>query len=849
MYGGSIIEPQPLGFGVLPKLEIPGSMMGIPTFRCSVLLGLILWISLGALTAQGQSEETVDPWAGVEEMVVRSSGELILTGIATSAAIGFDAETLEAEGVSDIRDLAAFTPNLEIKTAFAAVNPTIFIRGVGLDDFNSNSSSAVSVYQDGFYMYSPAGQLFGLFDVEGVEVLLGPQPTLTNASAGAFLIQSKKPTDQFETYLTSTFGNYNLKQFEGALNVPIIPERLAFRGSFKMQQRDGTTKNLCPEAIARGLALGGTVQEQRAAMGQCVFASGVTATGFAPGPSDRGRDDVNDKDNWAARGLLSFTMPLPAGQEEVEWLLSVSGGQNKSLATQYQHTSMSRFSEQGDLFFSRNPNNGAPTSDRFLYTQDFSANDNFAGEFDRVGPERLDLFGASLTGDWSPSDRLEIKSLSGYFSHDRETFANDDGGPKNWLNDDYTDDAWQFSQETTLAWLWSEENEATVGVYFLIEELDSENIFRDNRTVNSLAFVQNFEQETNQAALFGSTHFELPPGPRWGAFLENFSIDASVRYNWAQKSMANATRVGAGGGQIPSNVGEEQEDWAAWVGDAVLTYKFTEEVEAYFKYSRGWKPGHFNANTLRSTQAVSAVDPETVDSLELALRASWFEGRLTTNLTAFKYDYQNLQVFQVTVDAVGFPLRRLINSESADIWGVEWSLQAEPFERLILSVDGGYLSSEYTEFSTTFERTQIQIGADPEIIIVDQDYSGNRLIASPEWSVTGSIEYTFESRMGDLVPRFSFSYRDDVFFDANEGCGAEGNIAECLLTQPDMWIFNATLKYSTPGGRIEVLGFVRNFLDEEYKVASIDVTSSRGLLLSVYGDPRTFGVGITFRYD
>ena len=95
-------------------------------------------------------------------------------------------------------------------------------------------------------MNSPAGQLFGLFDVEAVEVLRGPQPTLTNASAGAIHIRSRKPSDEFEAYLTSTFGNYDLREVEGALNIPIIQDRVAFRGAFKVQQRDGITKNRCP---------------------------------------------------------------------------------------------------------------------------------------------------------------------------------------------------------------------------------------------------------------------------------------------------------------------------------------------------------------------------------------------------------------------------------------------------------------------------------------------------------------------------------------------------------------------------------------------------------------------------
>ena len=66
-------------------------------------------------------------------------------------------------------------------------------------------------------------------------MLRGPQPTLTNASAGAILIRSARPTDEFEAFLTSSFGNYDLREFRGALNVPLVPGWLAFRGAFKMR--------------------------------------------------------------------------------------------------------------------------------------------------------------------------------------------------------------------------------------------------------------------------------------------------------------------------------------------------------------------------------------------------------------------------------------------------------------------------------------------------------------------------------------------------------------------------------------------------------------------------------------
>ena len=191
----------------------------------------------------------VERTAGIEEMRVLAQIPTGVTQDDSISAVSFNQAALLADGITDIRDLSNYTPNLEIKTAFAASNPTLFIRGVGLDDYNANSASAVSVYQDGVYMNSPAGQLFGLYDVESVEVLRGPQPTLTNASAGAILVRSRQPTDEFEAYLTTTLASYNEKAFQGALNVPILPGWISMRTAFNFRQRDGITDNLCAKDI------------------------------------------------------------------------------------------------------------------------------------------------------------------------------------------------------------------------------------------------------------------------------------------------------------------------------------------------------------------------------------------------------------------------------------------------------------------------------------------------------------------------------------------------------------------------------------------------------------------------
>jgi hypothetical protein len=115
--------------------------------------------------------------SGMEEIVVRGAESQAAGDFeAADSVTGFGAEDLAALGAQDIADLASFTPNLEIVTS-GATTPTFFIRGVGLNDFNANSTGAVAIYQDDVAINAPALQLSTLFDIEAVNVLRGPQGT------------------------------------------------------------------------------------------------------------------------------------------------------------------------------------------------------------------------------------------------------------------------------------------------------------------------------------------------------------------------------------------------------------------------------------------------------------------------------------------------------------------------------------------------------------------------------------------------------------------------------------------------------------------------------------------------
>jgi outer membrane receptor protein involved in Fe transport len=191
-----------------------------------------------------------EPRSDIEEIVVQAGESDAVSDLkAADSVTAFDASDLEALGAQSVEDIAGFTPNLEIVTT-GATTPTFFIRGVGLNDFAANSTGAVAIYQDDVPKNAQALQLGTLFDVEGVNVLRGPQGTgpARNASAGAIKVYSRKPTGEFGGYLRSEIGNYNARDFEGAAEMPLFEDILSSRFAFRLSKRDGYASNGCGDA-------------------------------------------------------------------------------------------------------------------------------------------------------------------------------------------------------------------------------------------------------------------------------------------------------------------------------------------------------------------------------------------------------------------------------------------------------------------------------------------------------------------------------------------------------------------------------------------------------------------------
>jgi len=155
---------------------------------------------------------------------------------------------LERQGIVDIKSIGSVAPSFSISSSNTETQGTsIRIRGIGTAGNNIGLESAVGVFIDGVYQSRPGVALGELVDVEQVEVLRGPQGTLfgRNTTAGALVVRNKKPDlFDFGGFGSATYGNFNLVNIQGAINAPIIEDKLGFRLTGAYRNRDGYTVNL-----------------------------------------------------------------------------------------------------------------------------------------------------------------------------------------------------------------------------------------------------------------------------------------------------------------------------------------------------------------------------------------------------------------------------------------------------------------------------------------------------------------------------------------------------------------------------------------------------------------------------
>lgn len=911
----------------------------------------------------------VAPPSDVEVIRIKGrSVEAIQTDVPESVT-QFDAAEIEALGAQNISDLAKVTPNVEIKTA-GATAPTFFIRGVGLSDFSANAAGSVAIYQDDVAINAAAMQLGVLFDIENVEIIRGPKGygSTRNDAAGAIKIYTRRPTGELTAGLRSSIGRFNLRDFEGHIEAPIVDEVLSARLAFRLIERDGYVLNRCspggavdypfkgnPDGLSPALFppdneaytqpvrpsaegtrgyVGSNLPQNPGVPPQYVgvrvinpapptvavpasgtpvidpsqrpqlalypanapayIYSGVqfcgeglrspkeyrenvanpgtvqTLGGGAPrvfgspfAVSELGAglaEDMNDIGTWAARGQVRY-QPRDV---DMDWILKLHGGRLDQLSTvgQAMGTKGAYLGavdqadyEDRDITamkaaipgFQPPPTSqpgSSPTAN--LLARELADNLDihpWRGDYNRTGQTTLDVWGASLRGDWDLGP-ANLRAVTAYDAYTRFRDQDQDFTPNVLFESIGTDSAWQVFQEVELSgeledspFTWS------VGGYYLFENLSF--VSETQSVALSARATRSFEQETRSFAFYA--------GFSWD-FLDDFTLEGGVRYQWNRAGFVfNLSRIGA----VPPTF-DSAEIWQAPTGGLRLSYRFTEDSNIYWKYTRGWKPGTWNSST-NVQRGVDAADPVQIDAWETGLRGSWFDGRFSAGGALFYYRYVDYQVFVVLSEVGTAPTLSVLNADDAEVYGAELDFRLEPLvgwapgflDGLVVSGRAGWLQSEFLEFTNQIVQRQGFVGGP---ILSNVDYAGNPIINAPRFKVSGTTEWTFDlGRYGSITPRYDFAWSDAISFGPNDSFGTpnirgETFLPEHAIGQRAFWLHNLRLMYRTPEGNTEIALWVRNLENLAYKTYGFDASSFQNVVINFVGEPRTFGIDITFNW-
>jgi len=156
-----------------------------------------------------------DALAQLEEVVVtaqKREQSLQDTPIAVTA---FDEAAIDAQGISNVKDLALFVPNtMIVESPGGTTGATVAIRGATTINPAITWEPSVGLYLDGIFLGKNLGGIFEIAELQRVEVLRGPQGTLygKNTVGGAINLITRQPGEEFGGRVDLSVGNEGYQQ-------------------------------------------------------------------------------------------------------------------------------------------------------------------------------------------------------------------------------------------------------------------------------------------------------------------------------------------------------------------------------------------------------------------------------------------------------------------------------------------------------------------------------------------------------------------------------------------------------------------------------------------------------------
>ena len=404
------------------------------------------------------------------------------------------------------------------------------------------------------------------------------------------------------------------------------------------------------------------------------------------------------------------------------------------------------------------------------------------------------------------------------------------GVPSDILSESRTDDEDTVSQEFRLAgstgkvdWI--------AGVYYW-----HNNAFRRELTSLTVypgtAFsvfgipdtVRDYTQQVTTDSYAGFGQATLKLGDHWRATL-------GIRYTRDEREGTTAN-IGflLNGIPLPGFEVAYSGEWSEPTPKFTLEYLSDNGLLTFLTFSRGYRAGGFPGPQSTAVESSIQFDPEITTNYEVGMKGEWLENTLRTSATAFRMEYEDLQVSSVRVTPTG-PISVTENAGKSHVNGIELEIAARPFPALDLGLNYAYMSSNFDDFESD-----------------GISYTGNPLPNTPEHSASLHAAYIWQLRAADLTTRIGLQYRS-----ASQSYFEQFDPEVNKLTERKL--MDASIMYTRGNWTTSLWG--KNLTNELVATSYLDVSPFVLTLPEVLGGEafitspilpgRTFGISLSYR--
>jgi iron complex outermembrane receptor protein len=643
-------------------------------------------VDTAAETAQSSSElETITITAERREQSLQS--------VPISATV-LSTNEIARRGIANIADIQQSAPSVAINT----VNRSTFIniRGVGIAQSAPTSNPGIAYYIDGQLI--PHEQFIGqsFYDIGSIEVLRGPQGTLTgqNSTGGAVYVRTPEPRfNESSGYLEQTIANYHGFRTTGAVNYG-PNDNVAVRIGAIHDERHSFTRNI------------------------------------GPSPSQPGSFDLD---------AVRVNLALRSSDHRLK--INVRGDY-----FDYQSDNIA-VKNRGDLVVAlRDPAQPAidpRQADPFVIREDAISYLNQRG-YRLSGEIRYDL-----------TDRVQVRGLSSWqdgYTHDQ---ADGDRGiaPVNLAAATARRGRVSRAETTFSTWI-NEVNllstgkgnlQWVVGAFRLSEDIPLLQLRddRNTRDITSTTLVRTVTDAHNSSeSAFGQINLFVTP---------KLELIAGARYSWDKQVYdrfdVNRTITGGLATPVGAAIRGIQKS-TALTGKVGVNFHMTEQTLLYATASKGYKAGGVNL-----TPGTPGFKPEQNFVYEAGFKTEMLDRHLRVNGDLFYSNYKDIQLASLLN---GLPVTQ--NAASGKSWGGELEVMAQ-FGGFSLNAGLGYLDAQFAK-GVCINNTNNPAGTPALCNGAADEFvpQGRVLPFSPKLTVNAGMQYALALGAVTVTPRVQWAH-------------------------------------------------------------------------------------------